>query len=99
MGAAVFWGGFAGAALLIGAVIAIVTDVNRMVLGVVMAFGAGVLISAVAFDLVEEAHDTSAGNGGVAAGLAAGALVFFIGDALIDRMGGDKRKSSTGEQA
>src|SRR5262245_62345426 len=64
-----------------------------------MALGSGVLISAVAFDLVEEAVDTSGGVGGVAIGLAAGALTFFAGDAVIDRMGGDKRKSSGGEQA
>jgi ZIP family zinc transporter len=53
----------------------------------------------VAFDLVEEAVDTAHGVGGVASGLAAGALTFFVGDAIIDRMGGDKRKSSGGEQA
>ena len=58
-----------------------------------MAFGAGVLISAVAFELVAEAFETAAGSGSLALGLAAGALTFFVGDALIDRMGGDKRKS------
>ena len=57
-----------------------------------MAFGAGVLISAVAYELVAEAVETSAGSGGVALGLAAGALTFFAGDALIDRMGGEGRK-------
>jgi len=42
-----------------------------------MAFGAGVLISAVAFDLVEEASEKSAGSGWAAVGLFAGYLVFF----------------------
>ena len=60
-----------------------------------MAFGAGVLISAVAYELVAEAYETSAGSGALALGLASGALMFFVGDALIDRMGGDKRKSMT----
>jgi len=96
---ALFWGAVGGGALLIGAVVALEFAIPRRVLGVVMAFGAGVLISAVAFDLVEEAADTSAGAGGVAAGFAFGALVFFAGDALIDRMGGEHRKSSGGEQA
>lgn len=64
-----------------------------------MAFGSGVLISAVAYDLVDEAFKTSAGSGGVAGGLFAGALAFFAGDALIDRMGGEHRKSAGGEQA
>jgi zinc transporter, ZIP family len=44
-----------------------------------MAFGAGVLNSAVAFELVEDAFDTSAGSGGVAVGLLAGSIVFFAG--------------------
>jgi zinc transporter, ZIP family len=99
VGEAFLWGAIGGSALLLGAAIALVTSVDRRVLGAVMAFGAGVLISAVAFDLVEEASETSAGEGGVTAGLFAGALVFFAGDALIDRLGGEKRKSSGGEQA
>jgi len=96
---AFFWGAIGGGALLIGAVVALRLPISRRVLGMVMAFGAGVLISAVAFDLVEEAFETSAGAGGMAAGFFAGALVFFAGDAVIDRMGGDRRKSSGGEQA
>jgi ZIP family zinc transporter len=58
-----------------------------------------VLISAVAFELVQEAFDTSAGEGGVAVGLFGGAIVFFAGDALIGRLGGSGRKSSSGDQA
>ena len=61
-------------------------------LGLIMGFGAGVLISAVAYELVAEAFETSAGNGGIALGLAAGALTFFVGDMLVDRMGGGGRK-------
>lgn len=99
MAAALFWGAVGGAALVVGALVAIWFDLGARVLGSVMAFGSGVLISAVAFDLVEEAFDTSAGEGGVALGLFAGAATFFLGDALIDRMGGEKRKSSGGEQA
>jgi ZIP family zinc transporter len=64
-----------------------------------MAFGAGVLISAVAYELVGEAFETSKGAGGVALGLFAGCATFSIGDALIDRMGGEMRKRSGGEQA
>jgi ZIP family zinc transporter len=64
-----------------------------------MAFGAGVLVSAVAFELVNEAFETSAGNGGVALGLFAGSAVFFVGDTLIGRLGGSGRKSWSGSQA
>jgi zinc transporter, ZIP family len=65
----------------------------------VMAFGSGVLISAVAFELVEEAFDTSHGQGTVALGLFAGSAVFFGGDWWIDRRGGAHRKHSGGLQA
>jgi ZIP family zinc transporter len=99
VGEAFFWGAVGGAALVLGALAAIGLPISRQVLGLIMAFGAGVLISAVAFDLVEEAFETSAGAGAMGAGFVAGALVYFGGDALIDRMGGDKRKSSGGEQA
>ena len=53
-----------------------------------MAFGAGVLISAVAYELVHEAFETSAGDGGIALGLFAGSAVFFGAEVLIDRLGG-----------
>jgi ZIP family zinc transporter len=73
--------------------LALVLPIGERLLGWIMAFGAGVLISAVAYELVAEAFDTAAGSGSLALGLAAGALTFFVGDALVDRMGGDKRKS------
>src|SRR3954467_4934985 len=94
MGAAFFWGFVGGAALIIGAAIAYLWDMPSKVLGGIMAFGSGVLISAVAFELVDEANRTTHGDWAVAAGLAAGALVFFGGDWWIDRAGGAKRKSS-----
>ena len=99
MGAALFWGLVASSSLIVGGLAALVRPVDRRVLGLVMAFGAGVLISAVAFELVQEAFDTSAGAGGIAVGLLAGSIIFFVGDLLIDRMGGEGRKRSTGEQA
>ena len=69
--------------------------IGQSALGLVMGFGAGVLISAVAFELVVPAI-TEAEEGGhwkVALALGAGALTFYFGDGVIDRMGGDKRKS------
>ena len=99
MGSAFFWGLLGALALVVGAGVALVTDMSRRLLGLIMAFGAGVLISAVAFDLVEDAADTAHGDRIVALGMAAGALTFFLGDAVIDRMGGDDRKRSGGQQA
>jgi zinc transporter, ZIP family len=71
----------------LGGLLALHRPIGRRPLGLVMAFGAGVLISAVAFELVEEAFETSSGDG-VALGLLTGSLVFFVGDTLIDRVGG-----------
>jgi ZIP family zinc transporter len=92
------WGLLASSSLVLGGIIALRLSISRRLLGLIMAFGAGVLISAVAFELVDEAFETSAGAGGVAVGLFAGSAVFFVGDSLIDRMGGSERKSSSGGQ-
>ena len=98
MSGAFAWGLLAGSSLVVGGVVALRFRIPQTVLGLIMGFGAGVLISAVAYELVGEAFDTSAGSGGVALGLFAGAGAFFVGDVLIARMGGHGRKSSGGEQ-
>ena len=99
MAEALLWGLVAGSSLAVGGALALSLPISRLVLGLVMAFGAGVLISAVAYELVDEAVTTSAGSGGVALLLFAGALTFFVGDAIIDRLGGAERKDSGGGQA
>ena len=73
MAEAFAWGALASTSLIIGGVIALRLRVSNRVLGLVMAFGAGVLISAVAYELVGEAFETSDGSGGVALGLFGGA--------------------------
>jgi ZIP family zinc transporter len=98
MSAAFAWGVVAASSLLIGSAVALVFRVSGRVLGLILAFGAGVLISAVAYELVEDAFSVSDGGVWVGAGLAAGAVVYFVGDELIDRKGGEKRKSMGGEQ-
>ena len=96
---ALWWGVFASSSLLIGGVVALRLRVGTLVLGLVMGFGAGVLISAVAFELVEEAFETSGLLSDVAIGLFAGCAAFTLGDAVIDRLGGADRKRMTGAQA
>jgi len=98
MGAAFGWGTLAASSLVIGALIALWFHISLRVIGLIMGFGSGVLISAVAFDLIEEAAADSSGHGWIAAGLFAGCLVFFGGDRLIDRLGGGDRKDATGDQ-
>ena len=92
------WGLLAGSSLLIGGWIALTVRIPTSVLGLVMAFGAGVLISAVSYELVLEAVETSEGRGGTAAGLFAGAIVFAAGNELLARKGAGDRKRSQRQQ-
>ncbi len=72
---AALWGLVGGLALVLGAVIAFQLKPGRQVVAYIMAFGSGVLISAVAYDLTAEAF-TLGGRDAVGIGLAAGALVY-----------------------
>jgi ZIP family zinc transporter len=87
MSEALLWGLLAGSSLVLGGLIGMYVRVSERLVGLIMAFGAGVLISAVAYELVGEAFETSAGEGGVALGLLGGAVTFFVGDSLIERAG------------
>jgi len=93
---ALVWGLVASSSLVIGGLVALRVSIDRLVLGLVMAFGAGVLLSAVSFELVEEAFDQSRLLRDVALGLFAGCAVFSLGDYAIDRLGGADRKSIDG---
>jgi ZIP family zinc transporter len=95
---AAFWGFVGGFALLLGAVAGIWLPTSRRFVGLIMAFGTGVLFSAVAFELTTEAYDRS-GADAVVYGLLAGSITFFAGDWLIDRKGGHRRKSPDGSPA
>jgi len=93
--AAFGFGFLAAASLLIGAAIGIWFRVPARVVALVMAFGAGVLIASVAYDLIGEAlaEDT---HTEVLLGATLGALVFFVGDVLVTRRGAGHRKRSAG---
>ncbi|MDQ3850733.1 MAG: ZIP family zinc transporter [Actinomycetota bacterium] len=95
---ATFWGFVGGAALLFGAVLGLRLPIGQRTIALIMAFGAGVLISALAFELTQEAFRRG-GTDAVAIGLAAGAIGFFVADAIVDRRGGEHRKRSGGEQS
>jgi ZIP family zinc transporter len=90
------WGVLAASSLLLGGAVALRFRLGDTLLGLVLAFGAGVLLSAVAYELVGEAFDMGSGTGALALGLPLGALAFFTGDWLIDRMGGKHRKNPLG---
>jgi ZIP family zinc transporter len=95
---AAFWGAVGGAALVLGAVAGLKLPASQRMIGLIMGFGAGVLISALAFELTQEAFERG-GVDAVAFGLAAGALSFFAGDWILDHRGAQHRKRSGGQQA
>jgi ZIP family zinc transporter len=98
MAAAFGWGLLAASSLVLGALLAIWFRLGLRTIGLIMGFGAGVLISAVAFDLVEEASQTAPGTGATVVGIFAGCAVFVLGDWLIGRLGGGRRKAAKGGQ-
>jgi len=93
MGAAIGWGALAASSLVIGALLAFAVELPKQGLGIVLAFGAGALISAVSFELAEEGLSVG-GLGWVALGLAAGAITYFALDGLIARRFGSEGGTS-----
>jgi ZIP family zinc transporter len=85
--AAFLWGGLAAVSLLIGFALG-ECRLSKRTVGLIMGFGAGALISALAYELVPES---------VIQGWQAPVL-FFVGDWLIDRSGGMHRKTIAGKQ-
>jgi zinc transporter, ZIP family len=73
---------FAGSVLLVGAAIAWWVRVPAGVVAGVLAFGAGVLISALAYELVAEAH-ADGGLWPTVLGFALGAVIYVGTDALV----------------
>jgi ZIP family zinc transporter len=92
------WGFVAASALPLGAIVAMRTTLSTRTVGAIMAFGAGTLISAVTFELVEQAFDR-ADLWPVVAGLGLGAVVFTAGDAALVRAGGRRHRDGTGGDA
>ena len=90
------WGAIAASSLMIGALLGLFVPVSRRLVALVMGFGAGALISAVAFDLTSEAFETGGGPT-TAIGLAVGGLVFFAGDMVLERRARrqERRKGDT----
>ena len=86
------------ASLLLGSLVALKWKLPNKIVGWFMAFGAGALISAISFDLFENAAITAERKSVAFIGLAIGALVYFGGDWMLDRRGGDGRKDIEGDQ-
>jgi zinc transporter, ZIP family len=66
-------------------------------MAVIMALGAGVLVSSVAFEPMDEAYKVG-GLDAAAPGLLLGAAVFYLADREVTRRGGERRKNSGNAQ-
>lgn len=88
---AAFWGLVAGSALLLGAAVGYFVDVPNRLIAAIMAFGSGVLISALSFELMDEAY-RAGGFYSTASGFLAGALIYTIANWLLDKLGAKHRK-------
>jgi ZIP family zinc transporter len=91
------WGLLAASSLLIGYMLA-GRGLSNLTTGMIMGFGGGALISAIAYELIPESIFGGAGVG-MALAFLLGALAFFGGDWLIDRQGGVDRKNIPGDRA
>lgn len=79
------WGLIAASTLVLGALLSFTGWIRDRPLRVVTAFGSGVLISAVAYDLIEEAVRSSASGIHIAVGFVLGSLVFYVLSTLVER--------------
>ena len=95
--AAGFWGFVGGASLLVGALAGVYAGASRRTMATIMALGAGVLISSVAFELMDEAYQMG-GFDASSLGLLLGALAFYFADRQVNRRGGSRRKNPGDKQ-
>lgn len=91
------WGLLAGGALVVGAAIAWLVRVPQPVVAGVMAFGSGVLISALSFDLVDEA-ERAGGLTPTVLGALGGAVAYVAANVALARRGARHRKRSQDQQ-
>src|SRR3712207_4678192 len=90
---AALWGLLGGSALVLGAVIAWFTRLPPRLVAAIMALGSGVLISAVAFELMDEAY-RQGGFDSTALGFLAGAAIYTGVNIYLNHRGAKHRKRS-----
>ena len=94
---AAFWGLAAGSALVIGSAVGYLARVPKRAIAGVMAFGSGVLISALAFELMDEAYRRG-GLDSTSVGFLGGAVVYTLANVALARQGARHRKRSGDRQ-
>jgi len=94
---AAIYGFISGSTLFIGAILGMYLKVPKYIIGAIMAFGSGVMISALTFDLMENAF-LSGGFYSVSIGFICGTILYVTGDYLIDYLGGHFRNHGHGNR-
>lgn len=92
------WGLLSGGALVIGAGIGYFFNVPQRIVAAIMAFGSGVLISALSFELMDEAFERG-GFYATAFGFVAGASIYTVANIVLANQGAKHRKRSGEHQA
>ena len=87
------WGLLAGSALLLGAALAYLVAIPPRLVAAIMAFGSGVLISALSFELMDEAY-RAGGFSATAGGFLTGATVYTAANLYLSGRGAAHRKRS-----
>lgn len=87
------WGFVAGSALLLGAFFGFYINIPQRYIATIMAFGAGVLMSAVSFELLDEAYALG-GPAHLVTGFIIGATIFTLTNIYLARKGAKHRKRS-----
>jgi ZIP family zinc transporter len=96
---AFLFGLLATSSLVIGGVLASRFSLSKRIIGIILGFGAGTLISAISYELIFESVKIAKGTGFPAFGFFTGAFVFYFADWLIARFGSvdpmDQNKPAT----
>ena len=86
VGAAFGWGAVAASSLVLGMLLGLARPWPDRLIGLVLAFGAGALVSAVSFELFEEGVRVG-GATAVGVGLGLGAVAYFVLARAVERIG------------
>src|SRR3954449_7426057 len=87
------WGLLSGSALILGAGVGYFSKISQRMIAAIMSFGSGVLVSALSFDLMDEAYKTG-GFDSTSIGFLGGASVYTAANIYLSRTGAKHRKRS-----
>lgn len=90
---ALLYGVLASSSFVVGVLLGLFTSPSRRVVAGIIAFGAGVLVSALTFDLMRDAFDTG-GAWYAISGFLLGAVIYVAADVGLERMAATSPKRS-----